>query len=267
MDVSGYGRVSTDEQAVEGASLEVQEGKIRMYCTLHALNLVKIVLDAGESGKDIRRPGIQEVFALLDSERVQGVVVSKLDRLSRSIMNWGWLVEHYFGERAGKQLFSVNDSIDTRTAAGRLSLNVLMSVYQWEREAIAERVRDAHAFNRARGQLCGHAPYGQHARIGGRLTKHGNAADLEVDPSEAEVLVLILSLRDQGRSYRAIAEHLTSISIPTKQRRKGRAENHPWQAGTIHALVKRHSPDGKAQDNTQQCPKPDGRIEDDHQRG
>ena len=57
--------------------------------------------------------------------------------------DWNGLIEGYFGERAGLQLFSVSDSIDTRSAAGRLVLNVLMSVGQWEREAIGERTRDA----------------------------------------------------------------------------------------------------------------------------
>lgn len=71
------------------------------------------------------------------------MVVVKLDRLTRSVADWQLLIDDYFGERSGKQLFSVADSIDTRTAAGRLVLNVLLSVAQWERETTGERTREA----------------------------------------------------------------------------------------------------------------------------
>ena len=83
-----------------------------------------------------------------------------MDRLSRSVVDWNDLIDGYFGEKAGKQLFSVADSIDTRTAAGRLVLNVLMSVAQWERETIGERTTAAMQYKRSKNERVGKVPFG-----------------------------------------------------------------------------------------------------------
>ena len=102
MAVIGYPRVSTDEQARDGKSLEVQTDKIRMYCELHELNLLRIIPDAGVSAKSLDRPGIKLVIAALASGEADGVVITKLDRLTRSLADWSSLIEFYFNERAGE---------------------------------------------------------------------------------------------------------------------------------------------------------------------
>jgi hypothetical protein len=137
----GYVRVSTDEQAADGVSLAAQEHKIRMYAELYGIELVEVVVDAGQSAKTLDRPGLRRVLDLLRQRKVEGVIVAKLDRLTRSVADLNTLIDTFFCERAGRQLWSVADSIDTRTAAGRLVLNILGSVGQWERETIAERTR------------------------------------------------------------------------------------------------------------------------------
>ena len=139
--VVGYVRVSTDEQANEGVSLDAQRGKLAQYADLHDLDLVATEADAGVSAKTLDRPGLRVALYRLASGEAAGLLIAKLDRLSRSVSDWNRLIEAYFGPVAGKELFSVADSIDTRTAAGRMVLNILMSVAQWEREAIAERTR------------------------------------------------------------------------------------------------------------------------------
>ena len=113
-----YVRVSTDEQSETGVSLAAQEAKIRSYCDLYGIELVDIVVDAGESGKSLDRPGIQAALARLDRKEADGIVIAKLDRLSRNVGDWNWLITEYFGERPGKQVWSVNDQIDTRTSDG-----------------------------------------------------------------------------------------------------------------------------------------------------
>src|SRR6476661_5883591 len=120
MRVIGYIRVSTDEQATGGQSLGAQRAKINDYARLYDLELVAVIEDAGVSAKSLNRPGLQKALAMLRSGKVDGLVIAKLDRLTRSVADWQTLIDDYFGERAGKQLFSVADSIDTRTAAGRL---------------------------------------------------------------------------------------------------------------------------------------------------
>jgi DNA invertase Pin-like site-specific DNA recombinase len=141
--VVGYARVSTEEQASDGVSLGAQSEKIRAYASLYDLELLEVIVDAGVSAKTLNRPGLNRALDMLAEGKASGLVVAKLDRLSRSVGDWNTLIDGYFGERSGKTLMSVADSIDTRTAAGRLVLNVLMPVSQWERETIAERTRDA----------------------------------------------------------------------------------------------------------------------------
>ena len=97
---------------------------------------------------------------MIRSGKASGLVIAKLDRLSRSVVDWNTLIDGYFGEKAGKQIFSVADSIDTRTAAGRLVLNVLMSVAQWERETIGERTKDALQHKIRNGERCGKVRFG-----------------------------------------------------------------------------------------------------------
>jgi site-specific DNA recombinase len=101
MDVHGYTRVSTEEQASGGFSLEAQEQKIRGYCALYEPNLVAIHSDPGASGKDLNRPGIQHVLTALRRRKdgIDCVVVAKLDRLTRSLRDCAQLIEEHFGER------------------------------------------------------------------------------------------------------------------------------------------------------------------------
>src|SRR5207253_2981191 len=99
-------------------------------------------------------------LAMLRSGQADGLFIPKLDRLTRNIGDWQRLIDEFFGEKAGKQLFSVSDSIDTRTAAGRLVLNVLMSVAAWEREVIAERTKDAMQHKIRNAQRCSRTKYG-----------------------------------------------------------------------------------------------------------
>src|SRR4051812_40253919 len=208
MKVLGYARVSTEEQASEGVSLDVQQEKIAMYCQLHGLTLVGIEVDAGVSAKSLDRPGLAAALARLDSGEVEGLVITKLDRLSRSVADWNRLIDGHFGAVGGRQLLSVSDSIDTRTAAGRLVLNVLMSVAQWEREIIVERTREAIGHKRRQGERIGRTPVGKRLRADGKT--------LEPDPREAETVALILVLRAAHVPYRRIIDELETRGIPAR---------------------------------------------------
>lgn len=175
MRVFGYCRVSTEEQATSGQSLAAQEEKIRLYCRLHDLELVEVLVDAGVSAKSLKRPALQKALAGLSATDVAGLVVVKLDRLSRSIRDWSHLVESFFSDRSGASLLSVEDSIDTRTAAGRLVLNVLVSVSQWEREAAGERTRAVLRHKADRGEVVSRAPRG--LRIEGKRLVPDSGSD------------------------------------------------------------------------------------------
>jgi DNA invertase Pin-like site-specific DNA recombinase len=149
--VLGYIRVSTEAQADGGVSLGAQRERLTAYAIAMDLQLVDIVEDAGVSAKSLARPGLQSALGRLEKGEASGLLVTKLDRLTRSVRDLGDLVQGYFGTK--NSLLSVGDAIDTRSAAGRLVLNVLTSVAEWEREAGAERIREAlsHVKNRASG--------------------------------------------------------------------------------------------------------------------
>src|SRR5215470_13634809 len=192
----GYIRVSTDKQADSGVSLDAQQGKITQYAALYDVALVAVVVDAGVSAKTLERPGLQRALAMLRKGQAHALVVAKLDRLTRSVKDLGTLVEAYFSSDA-LTLLSVADAIDTRTAAGRLVLNVLGSVAQWERETIGERTRDAMAHKREQGQRTSlYAPYGFRIAADGKT--------LVIDGSEQALLRAIKEARSRGLSQRAI---------------------------------------------------------------
>lgn len=225
MKVIGYIRVSTEEQASNGQSLDAQRAKVEAYAKLYDLELIAVIEDAGQSGKTLNRTGLQSVLATLRRGEAEGVVITKLDRLTRSVADWQVLIDGFFGERAGKQLFSVSDSIDTRTAAGRLVLNVLLSVAQWERETIGERTRDALGHKIRSGQRCGKVRYGYDLADDGRT--------LVPNPDQQTVIRLVEKLRSEGQALRAIATELTRRGIPTKEHSQG------WKHTTIKRILQR----------------------------
>ena len=223
----GYIRVSTDEQATGGVSLGAQREKLEAYAKLYDIELVNLIEDAGQSAKTLKRPGIQEALAMLKAGKADGILIAKLDRLSRSVADWNYLIDGFFGEKAGKQLWSVADSIDTTTAAGRLVLNVLMSVAQWEREAIGERTREALSFKKSRGEKTGgDVPYGFDLAEDGKT--------LVENADEQEIIRRIRDLKAKNYKLREIAEALNEDGYETKRGKK-------WNITQIHRILKRKS--------------------------
>lgn len=220
-----YARVSTADQADNGVSLGAQQAKLEAYAALYDLTVVDTVVDAGESAKTLNRPGLQRALAMLRRGEADGLVIMKLDRLTRSVADWQELIDDYFGERAGKQLFSVADSIDTRTAAGRMVLNILLAVAQWEREAIGERTAAALQHKISRGERAGAIRYGYDlGEDGARLVE--NAA-------EQAVIRGIVEDRALGASLREIADDLNRRGIPTKNGRGG------WKHTAVRRILER----------------------------
>jgi len=184
----GYARVSTRDQADKGHSLDAQRSKIAAYATIHDLCLAETAVDDGFSAKTLERPGMKRLLHLIRRKAVDVVIVAKLDRITRSVRDLGELVERF--QASGVEFASVADNIDTTTASGRLVLNVLGSVAQWERETIAERTADALAHLRSKGKrISRFAPFGYRLNSDGRL---------EADPSEQEAARTIRRLRAEG---------------------------------------------------------------------
>jgi site-specific DNA recombinase len=223
MKVIGYVRVSTQDQADRGISLEAQTARLAAYADLYGLEVVATISDAGESAKSLNRAGLQRALAMLKRGDADGLAVVKLDRLTRSVADWQTLIDGYFGDRAGKQLFSVNDAIDTRSASGRMCLNLLLVVSQWEREATGERTKAALAHKITNGKRCGRLRYGYDLASDGK--------SLIPSESEQQTIGMMRQLRADGYPLRRIAEALTARGIPTKQRRPA------WSSAAVARIL------------------------------
>jgi site-specific DNA recombinase len=221
MKAIGYARVSTDKQADRGVSLDAQAEKIRAMSVVHNAELVDIIVDGGESAKSLQRPGIERLLALVDAKKVQAVVIAKLDRLTRSVKDLCTLLERF--ERRGVALISVAESLDTSSAAGRLVLNIMTAVSQWEREAIGERTRDAMDHKRTNGERVGNI------RFGYRLGADGK--HVEPDAAEQAVMKEISRLRQSGHTLRGIASALNRQELRTRR-------GSPWRLESVARLVK-----------------------------
>src|SRR5277367_112139 len=215
MKTIGYVRVSTDKQAERGTSLEAQADKIRAMALVQGAELSDIIVESGESAKSLNRPGMTKLLALVDAGQVKAVIVAKLDRLTRSVKDLCELLERF--ERKGVALVSVAESLDTGSAAGRLVLNIMAAVSQWEREAIGERTRDAMRHKRSQGQRVGNVAYGF------RLGEDGR--HLEPEPAEQAALAEARRLRHQGHTLRGIATELNRAGHRTRRGTEWRLES------------------------------------------
>lgn len=206
--VLGYIRVSTDEQADSGLSMEAQERAIRAYCDMRGLTLVGVVSDPGVSGGAplAERPGGARLVGAPgggSAGGIGGVVATKLDRLFRDAADCLTVVRDW--DRTGVALHLIDvggQSIDTSSAMGRFFLTVMAGAAELERNLVHERTRAALAQKRARGEKTGgHRPVGFDVLDGGKLTP--NAAERATVARAAE-------LRAAGRSLRAIGAELVT---------------------------------------------------------
>lgn len=227
--VIGYLRVSTETQADHGVSLEAQRTKIEAYASLYDLDLVEVIQDPAASGRSLARPGLQAVLERLDAGAAEGLLITKLDRLTRSVRDLSALLDRGFKTRFA--LLSVAEQVDTRSASGRLVLNLLASVGEWERETLGERTRDALAHLRTSGVQLGGEALGW-AR-GDERDAEGRLVIVQVGEETATV-ARIVQLRDEGRSLRVIAAKLVEEGRPTKR-------GGMWHPQTVAKVLQRSS--------------------------
>jgi DNA invertase Pin-like site-specific DNA recombinase len=208
MRVIGYARVSTEEQAVSGAGLEAQRRAIVAECRRRGWELVETIDDAGYSAKDMKRPGVQEALRALEAGAAKALVVAKLDRLSRSMLDFAALMAT--AQKQSWALVALDCAVDTSTPAGEAMAHVLATFGQFERRLISQRTKEALAVKKASGVRLGRPP--------------------TVPPS---VVRRIQRLRARGLSLRAIADELNEGKVPTGQGGK------QWYAATVRGVLGR----------------------------
>lgn len=203
----GYTRVSSDEQARSGLGLRAQRSVIRAACERNEWTLVEIKSDDGESGKSLARPALHAALEAIVDGAADGLVVSKLDRATRSVQDFAALLD-WFTE-AEATFVACDLQIDTSTPGGRLVANIFVSVAEWEAGVIGDRTREGMAALRAQG----------------RAVSRPAAADR---PDLAE---RIAAMRKQGMAYQAIADTLNAEGVPTL---RGGAE---WRVSSVQAAA------------------------------
>ena len=174
--------------------------------------------DGGVSGGTLERPALQALLAEIDAGRIAMVVVYKIDRLTRSLADFAKLVERF--DAAGCSFVSVTQAFNTASSMGRLTLNVLLSFAQFEREVTAERIRDKIAASKKKGfWMGGNAPLG--------FDPHPDPEKrtLVVNDREADTVRTLFDLYDRHRRLGAVRQEAERLGLRSKVRRKPSGES------------------------------------------
>lgn len=185
--------------------------------------------DGGLSGGTMNRPALQRLLQDVDEGLVDQIVVYKIDRLTRSLTDFAKLVDRL--DKQNTSLVSVTQSFNTATSMGRLTLNVLLSFAQFEREVTAERIRDKIATSKKKGMwMGGLVPLGYRAR--GRT--------LEIAPEEAKAVAKLFELYLEYGTVAAVKDQADVLGLTTRKRttRSGKAfGGKPFDVSHLHAIL------------------------------
>lgn len=218
----GYVRVSTKDQATNGVSIDMQKEKIKQYCDFYDMELVDILEDAGKSGKTLKRPAAQELIKMVDDKTFDALVIYKLDRLGRSVVDLIGFAQTM--EKKEIALHSISEKLDTTSSLGRFFFAVLAALAQLERDIIAERTTEALQLKIARGEKIGaHPPVGK-MFVGNMVVD---------DPYSARVLDYLKEWRDDGYSLNEISLRLAAEGFLS-------SSGKPYCRETLALLLKKH---------------------------
>lgn len=222
LQVVGYCRVSTQEQAEEGCSIEAQKDKIQQWAELHDAEILDVFQDAGISGTKTNRPGLLSAMETACQTRAVFVVYS-LSRFSRSTSDTLRLTSQL--QKAGAELVSVSEQIDTISAAGKMVFRILAVLNEFETELGGERTKAALDWRRRQGlKTGGYVPYGYTADKDGKLTKN---------PEEQRTIRRILRMHSGGQCYADIVRYLNDHEIPSKTGKH-------WYIQTVKNIVNKN---------------------------
>ena len=226
--VIGYLRVSTTEQKDEGISLDVQRERIVAYCKMFKHDLIAVHAD-DHTGRNLDRPGFQAALARMVETRSMLMAVG-MDRISRNVGNWTYLLDTYFGKgRPYKFLAFDCAGMDPKTATGRMLLMMRAVMAQGEIDSTSERTQAAMDHLKAQGIPCGGLPYGK--AYSKQLDAQGRRIVVEV-PEQLAVLARIRALHHAGKGIKTIADLLEKESRPSP---KGKG----WSRAMVRRILQR----------------------------
>ena len=222
MNCAIYTRVSTDNQAEkEFSSCEAQEEKIKVFVkSQNNWEVFKVYSDLGYTGANINRPALQEMFEDITHEKINIVLVYKIDRLTRSPKDFYQLIE--FFEKYKVDFISITERFDTSTPAGRLLRNIMLTFAQFERELASERTKDKMLERAKKGMWNGGlVPYGYKRE----------SKKLVINPKEAEVVRLMYEIYVTTGSLFKTYDELKKEEIKDRQGKS-------FTKGVIHYILR-----------------------------
>lgn len=215
----GYVRVSTEEQAKEGVSLEAQEERIRKYAEYKGFELVEVIRDEGKSGGTANREGFQKLLARIEANGFDALILFNLDRLSRDMLTL--LALERLLDECNVELHTIEGQIDTSTPDGFMNFAMRAFLSEMERRQIKYRTKKALEHKKAKGEVVGQVPYG-YRRAGDRLVE---------DEEEQSIIKKINRMYKLGKSLNAIAKALNDSGYRTKA-------GTPWTAQQVKRLIR-----------------------------
>jgi site-specific DNA recombinase len=214
-----YNRVSTSGQAIDGVSLDAQEARARSWATANGYVVVGVFTDAGVSGKRAEnRAELQRALTAVCAAK-GALVVYSLSRLARSTKDAIAIAERL--EKAGADLVSLTERIDTTTAAGKMVFRMLAVLAEFERDLVSERTSAALQHKKSLGERVGQVPFGYQLA--------GDGVHLEQLAEEQATLRDFATMRAAGWSWERIARELNRRGITTKTGR-------PWTWQTARKI-------------------------------
>jgi len=231
----GYVRVSTEDQAVNGVSIDAQRERLEAYATAHGYQLIGIESDNGASGKipPMKRAGLRRALETIGNGGADGIVFLKLDRLSRSVRDVLDLADA--AKRQGWHLVSVQENIDSSTATGKMILTVLAALAEMERDQVSERTKAALDQVAREGRArSSRLPFGYRINGAPKATtvKAGDTRQLVEHPEEIKILTRMMKLYDNDKGARTIAKTLNAQGMINPRKRA------PWNPSTVASIIR-----------------------------
>jgi len=206
MKTIGYVRVSTEQQAKEGVSIDNQIERIKSYCDYKGYELTEVIKDEGISGgKNKEREGFVNILNRIEQNGCDAIVLYSLERISRDMLT-PLCLERLLNEY-DVELHTIEGEIDTSTPDGYMSFAMRAFLGEMERRQVKYRTKKAMEYKKQKGEVVGSIPYG-FARKG---------KDLIPVEKEQEIIRIINRLYKQGKGIAAIARKLTKLNYKTRR--------------------------------------------------
>ena len=221
-----YCRASTGKQEI---SPEAQEQRLRQQAQFKGFEIVDVLVDKGISGGkgQDERPGLRKALTMLEEDKANTLMVTKLDRLSRSVSHGSKMIEQYF--RGRYDLVVLEPEIDTTTDFGEFTANLMLNIGQLERRLISTRTAEALEYLSSQGVVLGGRMFGW------RHTEKRDASNRRIReeiPKEQEAIKTMIDMRSKGETFDRIAMRMNMDAIPT-------ALGGKWYRGTVQKIIKR----------------------------